>query len=93
MAAQFSIHSTLAGIPHLEKIAVGLALFHDTGKYANFLGHAGGFEQNHKASNSQLHKIHIALYQSDWTLNTWQNRGGYHRTSDNFVIYNSTLLF
>ncbi|TNH04289.1 hypothetical protein FHQ26_01830 [Testudinibacter sp. TR-2022] len=86
MSAHIFLHSDLVNIPHIEKIAIGVALFHDTGRYPDFLGHYGGFELNPKAVESQLHKLHIALYQSDWNLKSWQ-RNGSRRTSDNFVVY------
>ncbi|MBF0785990.1 hypothetical protein E4T80_10995 [Muribacter muris] len=93
MPAKFTFLPILTNIPYIDRLAVGLALHHDTGKYPDFLGHSGGFEQNAKASDSQLHKIHIALYQNDWTLRTWQKRSGYTRTCDNFVIYVRHFFF
>ena len=87
MSAIVSIHPNLLHLPYLDKIAIGLALYHDTGKYPDFLGHAGGFEENPRAKDSQLHKIHIALYAKDWSLSTWRKRNGYNRCCDNFIIY------
>ncbi len=77
----------------MKKIATGLAVFHDTGKYPDFLGHYGQFENNTKAMESQLNKIHIALYRSDWSLKTWQRDKGYNRASDNFVVYVRHFFF
>lgn len=55
--------------------------------YPHFLGHYGRFERNKQAELSNLHKVHIALYQSDFNLKTWKGRNGTNRTCDNFVIY------
>lgn len=87
MASNVLISDDLIEIPYIDRLAVGIALFHDTGKYPDFLGHFGQFENNPSAMESQLHKIHIALYDEDWNLKKWRNRNGYNRTSDNFVIY------
>ncbi|HHT7855510.1 type II toxin-antitoxin system YafO family toxin [Pasteurella multocida] len=87
MNSRVLIHSDLHHIPYIERIAVGIALFQDTGKYPDFLGHFGQFENNSQAMNSLLYKIHIALYSADWNFRKWKNRNGHNRTSDNFVIY------
>ncbi|MCI7718570.1 type II toxin-antitoxin system YafO family toxin [[Pasteurella] aerogenes] len=87
MSSKVCISPHLTNIPNIQKIAVGLAIFHDTGKYPDFLGHYGKFENNQRAMNSLISKMHIALYRADWTLKSWKNRNGYNRTSDNFIIY------
>lgn len=87
MPAKFCLSNDMLNFPKADVIAVGLALFHDTGAYPNFLGHHGRFERNAQAELSNLHKIHIAIYHSDFDLTTWQNRNGLKRTCDNFVIY------
>lgn len=87
MSSKICIHSSVVHFPYIETIAKGIAVFHDTEKYPDFLGHHGYFEQNPQAMDSQLNKLHIALYRSDWTLKTWKNRNGYNRTCDNMVIY------
>lgn len=81
------LSKSIEDYPFIDRLAVGIALFHDTGKYPDFLGHFGRFENNQQAIESQLNKIHIALYRSDWSLKTWRNRNGYNRTSDNFIVY------
>lgn len=92
MPAKFSLSNDMTDFPNADTIAVGLALFHDTGAYPNFLGHYGRFERNKQAELSNLHKIHIALYQSDFNLATWQHRNGATRTCDNFVIYTQHFI-
>lgn len=87
MPAKFCLSEDMANFPKADVIAVGLALFHDTGAYPDFLGHYGRFERNPQAELSNLHKIHIAIYQTDFDLKTWQRRNGLNRTCDNFVIY------
>lgn len=87
MYSKVCIHSSITHFPHIDTIAKGIAVFHDTEKYPDFLGHHGYFEQNSQAMDSQINKLHIALYNSDWTLKTWKNRNGYNRTCDNMVIY------
>lgn len=87
MSAKFTISGELQTFPHIEKIAVGLAIFHNTGNYPSFLGHYGQLERNPLAMQSNIHKIHIALYQNDFDLETWQNRNGAYRTCDNMVVY------
>lgn len=81
------VHHSIFGLPYIEIIAKGIALFHDTEEYPDFLGHHGYFERNTQATESRLNKLHIALYNSDWTLKTWKNRNGYNRTCDNMVVY------
>ncbi|MBE2899020.1 type II toxin-antitoxin system YafO family toxin [Pasteurellaceae bacterium 20609_3] len=93
MKSSVIIHSDLQRDPFVEKIAVGIALFHDTGRYPDFLGHYGQFENNPQAMDSLINKIHIALYREEWTLRTWRHRNGYNRTSDNFVIYARHFFF
>ncbi|NBI43187.1 hypothetical protein GVX76_06750 [[Haemophilus] felis] len=87
MSSRVLVHSELHHIPYIECIAVGIALFHDTGKYPDFLGHFGQFENNPQTMDSLLHKIHIALYNEGLNFRKWKNRNGHNRTSDSFVIY------
>lgn len=87
MSSRVFVPSKLCCFTHIDRIAVGIALFHDIGKYPDFLGHFGQFENNPKAMNSLLHKIHIALYNKGHNWRKWKHRNGYNRTSDNFVIY------
>lgn len=87
MPAKFCLADDVTTFNKIDTVAVGLALFHDTGMYPNFLGHHGKFERNAQAELSNLYKIHIALYQSDFDLKTWQRPNGLNRTCDNFVIY------
>ncbi|WGE62825.1 hypothetical protein NYR75_08665 [Actinobacillus equuli subsp. haemolyticus] len=61
MSAIVSIHPNLLHLPYLDKIAIGLALYHDTGKYPDFLGHAGGFEENPEPKIANYIK-YISLY-------------------------------
>ncbi|MDC4234626.1 hypothetical protein [Pasteurella multocida] len=56
MNSRVLVHTGLHHIPYIERIAVGIALFHDTGKYPDFLGHFGQFENNPQAMDSLLHK-------------------------------------
>ncbi|PJG83275.1 type II toxin-antitoxin system YafO family toxin [Caviibacterium pharyngocola] len=87
MVSRVLIDSDLSDTPCIDRVAVGIALFHDTGKYPDFLGHFGQFENNPQAMTSLLNKMHIALYREDWTLRKWRHRNGCNRTFDNFVIY------
>lgn len=87
MVARVFLSDDMSNFPKADIIATGLALFHDKGKYPDFLGHYGRFERNQQALNSQLHKIHIAFSNRDSDLPTWQNKRGSARTCDNFVIY------
>lgn len=92
MQSKISIHPSLNQFHDIKKIAVGLALFHDTGYYPDFMGHYGQFENNAQAMASNINKMHIALYSQDMTLKTWQRRNGHNRTADNFVIYTEHFL-
>lgn len=92
MPAKFCLSNDMLSFPKADVIAVGLALFHDTGAYPSFLGHHGRFERNPQAELSNLYKIHIAIYQTDFDLKTWQRRNGLSRTCDNFVIYTQHFL-
>lgn len=92
MPAKFCLSSDMQTIHKADVIAVGLALLHDTGKYPTFLGHHGQFERNPQAQLSNIYKIHIALYQSDFDAKQWQARNGRHRTCDNFVVYTQHFM-
>lgn len=92
MPAKLCLAEDVITFHKIDVIAVGLALFHDTGMYPDFLGHYGKFERNAQAELSNLHKIHIALYQADFNLKTWQRRNGASRTCDNFVVYTQHFL-
>ena len=87
MSSRVFVHPGLLHVPYIDRIAVGIALFHDTGKYPDFLGHFGQFENNPTAMGSLLHKIHLALYNQGVNWKRWKHRNGHNRTSDNFVIY------
>ncbi|MCI5764348.1 type II toxin-antitoxin system YafO family toxin [Actinobacillus porcinus] len=84
-----SIKAPLAHFPGIDKIAVGIAIYQEFKLYPDFLGHAGAFERNKLATQSNLFKFHIALLEADFNAKSWKSNAnqGDKRTSDNFVLY------
>lgn len=80
------IRKELASLTKIERVAVGLALFEQSGRdyYPSFFGHYGKFENNPRAED--LSKLHIASI-ADLTSSQWQSKRGYQRKSDHFVVY------
>lgn len=71
----------------LRPLVQGLVAFEQSYRqyYMPMIGNYGRFEENPRAMLAGIHKLHIAVSETDF--DKWKTRTGQNRKSDNYLVY------
>lgn len=86
-----SVDDSLVNFHQIDKIAKAISIFEGSKQqiYANFLGHYGGLDNNIRAKECGISKLHIALNEKEMNSKKWHlnQKRPQNRTSNSFVVF------